>query len=84
MSWFFFGTLCMLNAPTDCHRVVFDIPRAVTDLNRCCGKIDPPVFTDALSCLRALPSRWDNDKPFAVMGSIWTDMGCTSKTPQPR
>ena len=40
--WFFFGTICMANAPHDCTRVVFDRPMEVTDLSRI-GKVPPPV-----------------------------------------
>jgi hypothetical protein len=88
-TWFFFGVVCMANAPQDCQRIVFDHPMEVTDL----GKFKPRTLTAPASipltaplifktwdeCVHALPAEFDTQKPFAVEGSQWVETGCMRK-----
>jgi hypothetical protein len=73
--WFFFGIVCMQNAPTDCTRVVFDVPRNVAASHL----PTPPAFQSAADCVRALPEQWGNYAPLRVMGSEWVQIGCTGE-----
>jgi hypothetical protein len=76
LHWFFFGVACMVNAPTDCTRVVFDQPMRVTDL-RYTVPSPPLVFDNPGDCMNAIPLEFDRHKPYAVEGSEWVEIGCT-------
>lgn len=88
--WFFFGTVCMVNAPADCTRTVFDHPMEVTDLSKFEPRtttepakipLTPPlVFDTETACLDALAAEFETHKPFAVEGSKWVERGCTPET----
>lgn len=71
-AWLFFGVVCMQNAPTDCKRVVFDVPR-----NTGFGYPAPPHFQSASDCLARLPAQWEKYAPLKVMASDWAEFGCT-------
>jgi hypothetical protein len=83
MSWYFFGVLCVHGgaalSPPDCTRIVFDAPMEVTDLRRP-GKVPPLVFHSAGECMLAI-KQLDRQKPYAAMGSQWTEIGCTQGHP---
>jgi hypothetical protein len=86
-SWFFFGVVCMANAPADCTRTVFDHPMEVTDFSkfvpgtRTIPLTPPLVFETQDACLRALPREFDTHKPFKVEGSEWAERGCSQSKP---
>jgi hypothetical protein len=77
--WYFFGAVCMDNAPADCTRVVFDKPMRVTDLSRE-SYAQPLIFDAAGACLDALPQKFDGQKPYSVEGSHWAEAGCTQRS----
>jgi hypothetical protein len=90
LHWFFFGVACMVNAPTDCTRVVFDHPMEVTDLSKFKPvnittmmaeiPLTPPLVFDSFDdCMDAIPTEFDLHKPFKVEGSEWVEIGCTQR-----
>lgn len=74
--WYFFGKVCMANAPQDCQRIVFDAPMQVTDLNRP-GLVPPLVFHSPGACMKAINLEFDLQKPLKVEGAEWVEVGCT-------
>jgi hypothetical protein len=78
-TWFFFGVFCMANAPHDAHnctRLVFNEPMHTTDFRRT-GPVEPLVFKTWDDCARALPEKFDKQKPELSEGATWDDTGCT-------
>jgi hypothetical protein len=72
--WYFFGTVCMVNGPADCERIVFDTPRVAAFYK----EVAPSSFRSFGECVAAL-SKWTNTAPVKVMGSEWVEAGCTNK-----
>jgi hypothetical protein len=79
-TWYFFGVVCMVNAPTDCTRIVFDRPMDGNYL-----LYDKPVqplpFPSREKCLAAIPAKFALQAPLAVEGSRWVKRDCTEAAP---
>ncbi len=75
-KWFFFGVLCMNNAPADCERIVFDVPRFTAAWSSRYDMAPPPSFATERECQAALRAELARTLPLKVMGSTWTQTGC--------
>jgi hypothetical protein len=83
-TWHFFGALCMLNNPTDCARIVFDQPRVIAAYTTRFDGHVPSSFRTEAECQAALRAALAHVAPLKViplkvMGSRWTQYGCTEK-----
>jgi len=78
--WYFFGKVCMANAPQDCQRVVFDRPVAGNYLATTWPALTPPLsFRSYDECTAAIPARFALQEPLTGEGSRWVERGCTKE-----